>query len=208
MKSIRIIPLLLLCGILSMQAARAQSSKTIYLSAPETLADKLTSTEQKNITRLTLQGRINAEDVLFMSLDMKLTHVDLREVKIEATTVEGIKYPANTMVEDASFFGNKSLIEITLPQSLEKIGPSAFDACSRLQTIKIPATNLKHIGNSAFMKCVNLKDLYIDQATPPEVSPDTFKGFDRSACTLHVKSAAVSKYKSHPVWGGFSIVAQ
>lgn len=48
--------------------------------------------------------------------------------------------------------GNYSLIGVTLPEGLTKIGDQAFCACWKLATVKLPST-LTQIGESAFHGC-------------------------------------------------------
>ncbi|MDE7087772.1 MAG: leucine-rich repeat domain-containing protein, partial [Clostridia bacterium] len=54
---------------------------------------------------------------------------------------------------------------ITLPNSLKFLGAKAFDFCSNLTEIKIPA-NVTEIGPSLFSGCYNLASVTVDSANP------------------------------------------
>ena len=55
--------------------------------------------------------------------------------------------------------------EIVLPESVREIGPTAFQDCSRLETMRISA-NVAKINAGAFYRCYALKTLEIDEANP------------------------------------------
>lgn len=58
-----------------------------------------------------------------------------------------------------SFYGFKSLTDVTLPESLNTLGDQAFANCTKIESITIPA-NVETIG-SAFFGCSGLKNVDI-----------------------------------------------
>lgn len=60
--------------------------------------------------------------------------------------------PREAFGDDHVTQGNHSLIGVTLPEGLKKIGDYAFCACWKLATVKLPST-LTQIGESAFHGC-------------------------------------------------------
>ena len=59
-------------------------------------------------------------------------------------------------------FAYSDLEKIKFPNSLERIGESAFEGCFDLSTIEFPK-NLKVIDDNAFKGCNNLKDITIPE---------------------------------------------
>jgi hypothetical protein len=82
----------------------------------------------------------------------------LELVSIPDTAIE-ISYTNNT--QQGAFEGCSNLVEITLPQSIQKIGNKAFFGCGSLSEIGIPA-NVSSIGRAAFAECTNLNTITVD----------------------------------------------
>ena len=55
---------------------------------------------------------------------------------------------------------NRTLISVTLPDSIVKIGSGAFVACSALTKVELPP-HLAYIGGSAFEYCTNLSNIVL-----------------------------------------------
>ena len=119
---------------------------------------------------------------------------------------------------------------MSIPNSLTKIGPDAFDGCSGLTTVTINnnvtkidnyafygcsnLTNvsigkgIKLIGRNAFALCKNITDVYCYAENVPNTSSDAFQDSYIEYATLHVPAASVNAYKSAEPWKNFkSIVA-
>ena len=102
------------------------------------------------------------------------------QILLDLSTVNGL-----TEIPQDCFRNSNSLVEITLPDSVKKIGSQAFSWCSslqsvnnlgnittieswcfgvcgNLQSITIPAS-VTSIGQSAFSYCNNLRDIVIDE---------------------------------------------
>lgn len=63
-------------------------------------------------------------------------------------------------IYDDAFRGCGTLIEISLPNDLKRIGKNAFADCKKLAKISIPSS-VTSIGGSAFDNCTELNDVYI-----------------------------------------------
>jgi len=61
-------------------------------------------------------------------------------------------------IEWYTFAECSTLTNITIPQSIENIGSSAFEGCSNLTSIVIPK-GIKNIETSAFSGCINLENI-------------------------------------------------
>ena len=65
---------------------------------------------------------------------------------------------------------NSPVINVQLPQSVEKISERAFQECENLETINLE--NIKYIGNDAFTECGSLKEINLTSAI--EIGEDAF----------------------------------
>lgn len=76
--------------------------------------------------------------------------------------INGKKYNV-TEIAGSGFSASPNLVRVNLPDSLKKIGSSAFSNCAKLNRINL--ANVEEIGNSAFMRCPELTYLVIPKAT-------------------------------------------
>lgn len=68
------------------------------------------------------------------------------------------------VIENNQFSGRTDLIDIVIPNSVEKIGASAFYFCSNLQTVQFEDnSNLKYIDYFTFQNCLNLSKIAIPE---------------------------------------------
>ena len=72
------------------------------------------------------------------------------------------------------FAGNEWLNEISIPETVEKIGPESFWNCSKLRKAKIPAS-VKEIGERAFAGCKMLRNVNIPYGIE-KINEFTFSG--------------------------------
>ena len=62
-------------------------------------------------------------------------------------------------IADSAFAGLETLNKITLPSTLTKIGAHAFQNCTGLKEVVIPAKTMTEIGEEAFSGCSELKSI-------------------------------------------------
>jgi len=65
-----------------------------------------------------------------------------------------------TKIGDTAFFDCAELREITIPANVTRIGANAFSYCTGLNRITIPS-GLTHIGREAFSGCAGLREISI-----------------------------------------------
>lgn len=63
-----------------------------------------------------------------------------------------------TRIGDSAFWACYHVTSLTIPDSVTQIDNNAFDSCSRLTSVRIGA-NVTRIGSSAFMYCENLPSI-------------------------------------------------
>jgi hypothetical protein len=159
---------------------------TIDVETAGTLDSLLENGEYTDAQKLVVTGNIGYEDVHYVDVNMPAVEVlDLsgtayyRESIVgtflsDSTKIKEISLPGNiTYIQyDASYnndsqsweyfypFKCTSLISITLPESLTKIGSYAFYKCSSLISIDIPE-GVTSIGYEAFYGCSSLTSINI-----------------------------------------------
>ena len=82
-------------------------------------------------------------------------------VNIPATIVyEDVTYTV-TRVGRGAFYGSTGLISVTLPVGIQVIEAYAFNGCSSLETVALPATGFTTIGTNVFNGCSKLETLHL-----------------------------------------------
>ena len=164
----------MLLGCLSLYAADNDlitKQITINLEKAGTLPDRIGSSKKYKITNLKIIGEINGTDLRMIrdmagsssngnSTDGKLSVLDLSKAKI----VEGGDcyhinyYTSNDVIGSYAFDGCSGLTNLTLPAGITEIGEGAFFGCSGLTSLTLPA-GITKIGSFAFSWCSGLTSL-------------------------------------------------
>ena len=164
----------MLLGCLSLYAADNDlitKQITINLEKAGTLPDRIGSSKKYKITNLKIIGEINGTDLRMIrdmagsssngnSTDGKLSVLDLSKAKI----VEGGDcyhinyYTSNDVIGSYAFDGCSGLTNLTLPAGITEIGEGAFFGCSGLTSLTLPA-GITKIGSFAFLGCRGLTSL-------------------------------------------------
>lgn len=180
----------LLLGCLSLYAADNDlitEQITIQLEKAGTLPDRIESSKKYKITNLKIIGEINGTDLRMIRemagrnyrgnpTDGKLSVLDLSEAKI----VEG---------GESYYYNNYNYYT-----SNDVIGSCAFDGCSGLTSLTLPA-GITKIGDSAFFGCSGLTSIYVYAEKVPEIGYNGFFGVDAKKCTLYVPMGTRDDYR-------------
>lgn len=93
----------------------------------------------------------------------------------------------------------------SVPEGVTKIDDTSFDYCLGISYLELPST-LTEVGNSAFMRCVNVKRIDCDAVTPPSCGwSSPFDFIDQANCLLVVPDGSVESYKEADYWKDFNI---
>ena len=175
----------MLLGCLSIQAADDDlitRQITIKLDKAGTLPDKIGSSKMYKITNLKLVGEINGTD-LKMIREMaiyynggKLSVLDLSEAKIVkgGYAYSTGHYTSNDEIGDYAFNDCSRLTSLNLPAGITRIGQYAFYNCSGLTSLTIPA-GITEIDDCAFSGCSGLTSLNLP-ASITEIGDYAFNG--------------------------------
>ncbi len=96
----------------------------------------------------------------------------------------------------------ESLDSVSLPSNLKRIEKLAFYETPMLKKITIPQT-VEYIGNSAFRSSLarGLEEVNIFCETPPSISPTTFNKQD--TILVRVPCEKIDEYQAAPVWNTY-----
>lgn len=92
--------------------------------------------------------------------------------------IHGITYNDDGTVKTSTvyspFSGNKSIVEVTLPDTVRYIGAISFKGCKKLKKINF-GENVALIGNNCFEDCTSLETLQLPE-TVTYIDQNAFKG--------------------------------
>lgn len=195
----------------------------VTLSTAGTLQDSIPS----HVIKLILGGKINGKDIKYMR--QLIDEGNLQSINLtNARVASGGGYYYNNYstsinhMGDYCFHGFTKLVNIELPQTLNKIGTNAFSKTG-LKSIAIP-NNVTTIGEDAFAYCKDLstvligkrvssiskgafyeskvKDVYALPLVPPSL--DGSYHFN-SQPTIHVYASALKRYQSSD-WANYGTI--
>jgi len=145
--------------------------------------------ERNDVTYIYRGGKRKFECVFFgmeegfeqLSANVSTVEVDLTTTIIEdysfygCRSLRNVSIPSNVTAIGVSVFENCfSLTSITLPSSVTTLGDSVFSCCSSLSTIVLPSS-ITNLGDSIFKDCISLTSMIL----PPTITTlgyDLFKG--------------------------------
>lgn len=110
----------------------------------------------------------NSETLVSFYIPEKLSKVtvtgnsDLYYAFYNCCNLKEINLSNTCFIGQKTFYGCSGLTNLTLPESLTKIGADAFQGCSALKSIILPES-LTTIGSGAFAECSALKSIVIPQ---------------------------------------------
>lgn len=134
-----------------------------------------------------------------------------------------VKIPATKEVSSAAFVDCCTLVDIFIPEGVERICRDAFVSCTALKEVSLPQTltvlergvfynctsleeitipaGVKEIGDYAFYECKNLHSVYCKAMTPPRITAI----FNAPGVTVYVPASAVDAYKKDFNWRDYDI---
>ena len=148
---------------------------TIKLKEAGTLPDRIDASKKYLITNLKLVGEINGTDFRMIremagsdyyggSTEGNLSVLDLSEAKIVIGGGDYFNgyscYTSNDVIGNRAFNGCSRLTSLTLPASITEIRNYAFRGCSGLTSLILPA-GITYIGEGTFYGCSGLTSLTI-----------------------------------------------
>ena len=143
---------------------------------------------------------VDANNPTYRSVDRVLFDHDVTRLLQFPPSKEGAYTVPETVREIAAdaFSKCSKLTEICLPNALEKIGPSSFLGCRKIETITIPR-GVRSLNQSAFSMCQKLTDVFLP-AQLAEISPFAFYGCSKDL-TIHAPAGScVEQYaKEHNI---------
>lgn len=88
-----------------------------------------------------------------------------------------LSYTTMTEIVDNSFYGNKYLYSVKLPDTLTSIGNNAFADAKKLISINFPAS-LSKIGEGAFLSCTSLENVDLKDTKITVLNKQVFNSCD------------------------------
>lgn len=172
------IPLLMTsCGDDEQDVVYQQLNRVMTLEVANagSLSSMISSNAKDDVLELTLSGKLNGSDILFIremaGADVlgDRTEGSLRRLDMsDAVIVEGgdtyyrdgtNQYvTSNNVIGDHFFDGCKSLVSVVLPTNVVSVGDNAFNECYLLQSVGL-STGVVEIGDNAFRYCHDLTSI-------------------------------------------------
>ncbi len=193
------------------------TEKSIHLSCPGELIDKIDVNEALGIRKLSISGRMDARDFYYIRGNMpSLCALDISEVSIDAVDViddiwnkgkpKRIKCPENALPFRA-FTSLTHLESIKLPSTITEIMEGVFIA-NDLKHITIP-TKVSKIGLGAFYENHNLKTVEIQSYQPIALNHNPFMDTPYNEGTiLYVPNGYRETYANANIWGDFKEIKE
>lgn len=100
------------------------------------------------------------------------------------------------------YIDGRPLTFIDIPEGVEAISNYAFYGSPAIETVRLPST-MKTIGEETFISCVNIKDVYSLNTTPPAIKESTFGERTEQTAKLHVPTGATVDYWIDKNWTKF-----
>ena len=119
------------------------------------------------------------------------------DVVIPSSIESGTTYKVTGI--DRHAFWNASLINLTISENVEVIGPRAFEGCGNLRKINLPATDIT-IKGYAFNSCSKLKYIICKDDSPVLISENAFMATTKTTATLYIPVGSNSNYAGTDGW--------
>ena len=122
-----------------------------------------------------------------------------KEVEIhESVTVDGEQYPV-TAIASSAFESNTTIKQVSIPETIEKIGENAFADCVNLSAIYC---------HSEEPIALSIADMKANTRNGNESTTNVFTGVDKVTCVLFVPAGSISKYMTATGWKDFKNIVE
>jgi hypothetical protein len=102
------------------------------------------------------------------------------------------------IIEDYAFYECPSLLRIAIPPTVETLGDSAFNSCTRLAEVILKPGRLKYLPEMPFAFCSNFESISIP-STIESIQRSAFVGCNLKSVELHL--AADIEIEAHSFGG-------
>jgi len=143
----------------------------------------------------------NNSAILSVTMPSMLIKINMAAFK-NAVQLSSIVIPSNvTLIGTDAFMDCCALQTIAMPEQLEVIGNNAFEGTA-IQTITLNS-HVNEIRSRAFADCANLRDVYLDNLTPPLRFANSF---ENTSVQLRYKvyEGVLNAYKTNQYWSPYS----
>ena len=106
---------------------------------------------------------------------------------------------------NSAYWNCLGLVNISIPESIERIEYSAFQYCDELKSVSLPS-KLTIIGKDAFRDCNKLESVVSKNPVPPTISDLTFTKL--MGVVLYVPKGCVEAYRSADHWRYFEHIVE
>ena len=161
---------------------------------------KVLNLENTKMTGITDAAFRYCSSLAEISLPASLTSIG--SYAFQNASFAEITLPSSLTSIESSFYGCgklKRVINIENTQ-LTSIGSNAFNACSSLAEITLPAS-LTSIGTGAFNGCTSLQYIRIEATTPPTLSANAIPS---TIGAIYVPDESVAAYQAATNWSSFA----
>lgn len=144
---------------------------SVHLNTPGTLRSQFTSEQIPNIISLTISGKLNSYDFLFIHELKALKKLDISN--IENSSMPNLLFKSNMIIEEVilpnellvipeSLFHASSLVKCNIPPKVEKIERFAFAHSALTDELIIPSSVIS-IEDYAFSQCEFITGLHFNE---------------------------------------------
>lgn len=199
MKKFTKVLILLACTLFSFPSFAEELN--INVATPGTLSTLLTDAQKQTVTKLTLTGTLNDDDISFVhnlafdhlkTNDGLTTNGTLKDLDLSDANFVAMENGEKYLVTKDSLLGdfsNSILKNISLPKTLVYIGSRAFSDCDSLVSINIP-NSVTTIGEEAFTGCNSLTSINIPKGLTT-INYETFAGC-KSLASINIPNSVTT----------------
>jgi len=115
-----------------------------------------------------------------------------------------------TSIKQNAFHGCTGLTgTLRFPDAMSSINDYVFSACTGFTSVIFPTT-ITSIGVGAFSDCSELKTMYLNEATPSNITLGwfSFTGVNKVGCKLYVPLGSKELYKGADQWSEFYKISE